>query len=382
MTTPKVPASEATTPEVTTAILKVASRCNLDCTYCYVYNGADDAWRAQPPYMSEVVVSAACEALGRHARRIGRQIDLLFHGGEPLLLGRERFARSAQLARQVLGPDLRGISVQTNGVLLDRPWAELLQDERISVSVSLDGSKEIHDASRIDHGGLGSYNRVLDGVRHLQAVGLEPNVLCVINPACDGLEAYRELLAVGIRHFDFLLPDVTHDSKALQYGHLGPHPVSDYLLPVFDEWLTTDDTSVEIRILQNLLVLVMGGRSLIDSFGNRPLRYVVIETDGAIEGLDILRACGPGLTKTGLSVLRDEIDDLATVDRIAATATTIGFPLPSACHGCREESTCAGGYAPHRFSRRRGFDNPSVWCADLLEMFDHVRARVAQRTTT
>jgi uncharacterized protein len=367
-------------PQISTAILKVASRCNLDCTYCYVYHGADDGWSAQPPYMTDEVFDAAVAALKRHVERTGRTIDLLFHGGEPLLWGRRRFVRAVASAKSILGDSLRGLTVQTNGVLIDQQWAELFRDQGIGVSVSIDGPEAIHDASRVDHRGNGSYRRVLAGVRQLQVAGIEPNVLCVINPESSGLDVYRQLLAIGIKRFDFLLPDVTHDNKILLYGHLGPHPVADYLLPVFEAWLEADDPSVNVRILQNLLVLVMGGRSLIDSFGNRRLSYVVIETDGSIDGLDILKSCGPGLTQTGLSVLRHEIDDLASVDAVSARATTVGFALPEACRPCREVETCAGGYAPHRFSRRRGFDNPSVWCADLLLLLGRSREIVAAQT--
>jgi uncharacterized protein len=53
-----------------------------------------------------------------------------------------------------------------------------------------------------------------------------------------------------------------------------------------------------------------------------------------------------------------------------------GLPLPAGCRACRERDTCAGGHLPNRYSRERGFDNPSVWCADLLALFDHVRLRM------
>ena len=38
--------------------------------------------------------------------------------------------------------------------------------------------------------------------------------------------------------------------------------------------------------------------------------------------------------------------------------------------------TCAGGHPPARYSQAAGFDNPSVWCADLLALFAHVRKRM------
>ena len=34
-------------------VVKVASRCNLDCTYCYEYNLGDDTWKHQPRFMEK-----------------------------------------------------------------------------------------------------------------------------------------------------------------------------------------------------------------------------------------------------------------------------------------------------------------------------------------
>jgi uncharacterized protein len=53
-----------------------------------------------------------------------------------------------------------------------------------------------------------------------------------------------------------------------------------------------------------------------------------------------------------------------------------GPPAPSGCRACPELETCAGGHIPNRYSSARGFDNPSVWCADLLALFRHARMRL------
>ena len=34
---------------------------------------------------------------------------------------------------------------------------------------------------------------------------------------------------------------------------------------------------------------------------------------------------------------------------------------------------CAGGYLPHRFSRARRFDNPSVYCDDLKALIGTIQ---------
>src|SRR5687767_6805405 len=84
-------------------IIKPASRCNLNCSYCYVYNKADSTWRDRPSLMSDATFHAAirrtqqyCDLSGQKHVRVG------FHGGEPCLLGAERFSRWCSKARELL----------------------------------------------------------------------------------------------------------------------------------------------------------------------------------------------------------------------------------------------------------------------------------------
>ena len=41
-------------------------------------------------------------------------------------------------------------------------------------------------------------------------------------------------------------------------------------------------------------------------------------------------------------------------------------------------NACGGGYLPHRFSRKNGFDNPSVYCDDLYAMFENMETVLAE----
>src|SRR5207248_1564342 len=75
-------------------VLKVASRCNLNCAYCYVYNKGDETWRDRPVVMSDDVVEAAIDRIDAWCRGSGQtRVNVTFHGGEPLLAGRRRFDR-------------------------------------------------------------------------------------------------------------------------------------------------------------------------------------------------------------------------------------------------------------------------------------------------
>ena len=47
-------------------VIKVASRCNLNCTYCYMYNMGDLSFKGQPKFMSDATVNALLKKVKQH----------------------------------------------------------------------------------------------------------------------------------------------------------------------------------------------------------------------------------------------------------------------------------------------------------------------------
>src|SRR3954462_331239 len=87
-------------------LLKVHSRCNIACDYCYVYELADQSWQAQPTVMSDQVVERAAERIAGHAATHGLdEVRVILHGGEPLLAGRDFFRKLTRTFDQAMGAD-------------------------------------------------------------------------------------------------------------------------------------------------------------------------------------------------------------------------------------------------------------------------------------
>ncbi|MFF0388231.1 radical SAM protein [Kitasatospora sp. NPDC004615] len=364
-------------PRLGLAILKVAGRCNLDCTYCYEFNLADQTLAEGPRMMSDEVFSATMERLRRHAEMSGqRSVSLSFHGGEPCLVGAARFDRWCTEARASL-PDLRVyISIQTNGTLLNREWIDVLLKHDVDVGISLDGPPDVHDTFRVRRNGSGSYRAVRRGLDLLQKHGVRYGILAVVQLGADPLKIHRHFLEIGCRSISYLMPDMTHDTIGDVHEKYGPTPCADYLIPIFEDWWNNSTLEVRIRNFWEVSRLILGGSSHVDALGNIPLGFVVVNPSGDIEGLDVLKACEEGMVRTGINVLRDDFVDLIEASPLHSQMVFDGAPLPNDCVGCVEMSTCAGGYHPHRYSRDRGFDNRSVWCADLLKIFGHLRRRL------
>lgn len=362
-------------------VLKLASHCNLNCSYCYLYNHEDDSWKSRPAFISDDVYDAALAALAAYCSRPpAGPIEILFHGGEPTLVGAKRFAALVARARSVLGPALASIGLQTNATRIDRQWVDVLVDGGVGVSISLDGPPEIHDLARVNRGGGGSYYAALRGLDLLRAANLDPGVLCVVNPAASGRRIYDHFRSLGLRGFTFLPPDVSHDNKATLLRGLPLTAVGDYLIGVFDAWLDEDDPDVRVEPFADLLKSMMGASGGGDLFGNPAQSYIIIETDGAIETLDALRVCENGITRTELNVRTHGLDEIAGLNPLLDRMLRSGLPLCATCRNCGDVGVCGGGYPPHRFSRARGFDNPSVWCADIKALLDHVRRRTGVST--
>src|SRR4051794_40895255 len=85
---PSAPPTRPTTIPFHLFLWKIASRCNLNCSYCYVYNLGDQRWRDQPHFMSEAVALRTAQRILEHCRAHEQDsFRVIFHGGEPLLGG-------------------------------------------------------------------------------------------------------------------------------------------------------------------------------------------------------------------------------------------------------------------------------------------------------
>ncbi|CAN5263064.1 FxsB family radical SAM/SPASM domain protein [soil metagenome] len=345
------------------AIVKIASRCNLNCSYCYVYNKGDEGWKQQPPLMSRPTVEALIEQVRAHCLRHDLdRFHFVFHGGEPLLASPEFLQSFVDSARRHLPSRTRlDFSLQTNGVLLSAGRSRHLKALGIGVGISMDGTRVSHDRWRVDHQNRGSYDRVLAGLEAARGEGLDPGILTVIDIEAEPGEVYAHLKALRPRIVDFLLPQATWDDPPARPF---PDAYAKWLLAIFHEWSAEPHAPFRIRLFEQIIRSVLGIAGSLDALGRGLNSILVIETDGSIETVDVLRVCENGITRTRRNVASDTLDD-ALGDELPMIYYRSSEQLCAICEACSAKEICAGGYLPHRFSRTNRFDNPSVYCDDL-----------------
>jgi uncharacterized protein len=357
-------------------VLKVHSRCNLACDYCYVYEMADQGWRHQPQVMSVAVLEATLRRIGEHAQAHGLPaVRLILHGGEPLLAGPEYIEELAVRARAALAPVSVHLAVQTNGTLLDDPMLAVLRRHGIQVGVSLDGDSTATNRHRRYRGGNGSYDAVADGLGRLATRyrDIYAGVLCVVDLDNDPVATYQALLAHDPPMISLLLPHGTWTTPPPARPPDDSTPYADWLLRVFAAWTSTPASSrPSARPFDSIVSLLLGGASATEAFGLGPASVLVIQTDGSIAQVDSLSAAFDGAMQTGLHVTRDTLDAALTHPVTVGRQSGVSALSPI-CQDCEIVSVCGGGLYSHRYSEGHGFHNPSVYCPDLLRLITVIR---------
>ena len=171
-------------------ILKVTRLCNLRCAYCNDNEGSPQS-TVTPGFLSNVLEQSLSGPRGA--------LDIVLHGGEPLMMGRKRFLQLLWLAAAYTRPgQLVRIHLQTNGTLIEERWVRLLQLFGIKASVSLDGPAELHDEVRKDVKGRPTSARALGGLRKLQDADLLSGTLMVVG---------EDMLRIGAERVHAFLQD-------------------------------------------------------------------------------------------------------------------------------------------------------------------------------
>lgn len=361
-------------------VIKVHSRCDLACDHCYMYESVDQSWKSRPRVIALETAALIGERVSRHAREHGlNSVKYVLHGGEPLLAGaRHLSAVIEELRRPLDGVAAVDLRIHTNGVLLDREFCDLFASHGVSVGVSLDGDRAANDRHRRYADGRTSHPRVLEALallrqpeyRHLYA-----GILCTVDIMNDPLAVYEALKTEEPPRIDLLLPHATWDNppprpSEPETGLPLPTAYADWLIRIHQRWMH-DGKPFGIRIFDSVSSMLAGGPSQTEAVGLEPSDLLVIETDGSIEQVDSLKVAFEGAPDTGMSVLHNDLD--AASEHPGVVSRRRGLDgLSVQCRACPVVGTCGGGYYPHRYRTGSGFDNPSVYCADLLHLIEYV----------
>ena len=159
----EVPASfTAEPPYVKSLCLHIAHDCNLRCHYCF---GSTGSFGHERGFMTQEVGEKAIDFVIEHSGpRKNCEVD--FFGGEPLM----NFAVVKHIVgyikkREQETGKIFKMTMTTNATLLTEEVIQFLTENKISLVISVDGRKQVHDAMRPYVYGKGSYADVMKNAK-------------------------------------------------------------------------------------------------------------------------------------------------------------------------------------------------------------------------
>jgi uncharacterized protein len=180
------PTSCDVAPLIHTVVLQPTPFCNINCRYCYL---PQREAKTVMPLQTVTTIFEKIFASGWSSP----YLTVIWHAGEPLVLPPAYYqvAFEAIEALRPAGLELRH-SIQTNGMLIDQDWCDLIKKWHVGVGVSIDGPRELHDANRVTRSGKGTFDRTIAGVRLLRRENVPFHVITVLSE--KSMSAPDELL--------------------------------------------------------------------------------------------------------------------------------------------------------------------------------------------
>jgi len=361
------PASSPPSPSstVSTVIVKGTKVCNAGCTYC-----------STPPEDAQKWSQDDFEAIfSKLAPLLTEQCILIWHGGEPMLMGPDFYRRAFDFARKIK-PEIR-FSLQSNLLGYEsRTWRGVFEDVfKGSVSTSYDPDEK----NRLLRGNAGLYAKVFfDRLEAVLADGFHPKVISTFDEESVHLadSMYERALAAKDRHFNLRLNYRYPAGRAGGRGELlAPRSYGDMLVRIYDRWISDVPPFVVTpldEMLKKSITIESHRCPWTRECGGRVLS---VEPDGGVFNCADFADLGDPAHRFG-SIWTD--DAAALMGSPAAKAVRRRrVDLPRECQACRHFERCEGGCVRDAVLYGKGMGGKFHYCESWLMVFDRIAETVA-----
>lgn len=356
-----------------TLIVKPTERCTSNCAYCDVVT-KEKRFEDMTADTLRLVFQRADDYLKAHPESV---LTWIWHGGEPLLIGKPFYIQSLEMLRTVCETTRERIhfDMQSNLMLMDDEWAGLLKamgmDSVGSSYDPLDGARgpgAVRDTA--------AYNRAfLKGRAVAKRNGIGVGIIYVLTkPALERpLDIFHHLVNLTGGGFN-IHPVLLYGSRRPDLA-VTPDEYADFLGKIFPEWWAHRERYGDVEPFTSLV------RNILEKSSSLGCVY-----SGACMREHISIAPNGHLSHCGRSEDWDLLDYGMLQERSLAEAladsqrTTLeernGFLRQGECAECRFWNLCHGGCPLDGWAVEGGLRHRSPWgCAQrkfITEYFEPI----------
>ncbi len=332
--------------DISVLIKPASGMCNMSCDYCFYADEQKNRQKQNYGFMSPGTLKNVIRKTMLNAER---SITFAFQGGEPTLRGIDFLEEVIRLENRY---NRRGIKVQnalqTNGYGVDEKWCAFLHDNHFLTGLSVDGTKECHDAFRHTKDGRGTHAVVCHTAELFDRYGVEYNILTVVNRmvAASAGPIYAFYKKMGWRYLQFIpCLEPLGEEPGKQIFSVTPEQYGTFLVRLYELWYEDYKKGEQpyIRQFENYAAILMGYLpEACDQRGTCSLQYVV-EADGSVYPCDFYAVdeyCIGNFNENTFAEIQKKREDIRFVER--------SEKLSDQCRRCEYYRLCRGGCQRNR----------------------------------
>ncbi len=179
------------TSEIKSLYLIMSTNCNLNCSYCLYSPSQSGSLAKGGKNLTQREIFDALWLFQTKTSQNNRSASdyweqITFYGGEPLLNVKglkfgiemiDRIKREAGIWRDIK------VIIDTNGTLIDDDFIDFAKKNQLSLQLSIDGPRMIHDSARKFKNGKGTFDRVHSVMKKLSKEKVKFLPLITVSPA-------------------------------------------------------------------------------------------------------------------------------------------------------------------------------------------------------
>ena len=336
--------------------------CNLNCTYCF-----EKAKIVPHNYITPNMLKSALDS-------INTTCSIIFHGGEPLLIGKEKFSELLDIVREYFPQKVITVKIQTNGTLLNEEWLSLFYfqyaDLKIEMAISLDGN-EYMNRLRVDYAGNSTFASVRRAYSLLEKWGEQAGMLSVISKgSLPYFKEYIDLVA-SIPNIRFVKINALFN---IEKGELSSDSITpqEYASFIINSGMYYIETSlykkIAIEPLLSILQRINNKKSRYCNYSCRKCyNYLSLYPDGSVGPCDCL-----SINEFYISNIAEVRGD-AIESYIRSAINNRGallLELINECRNCDIFEFCSGGCISQRYYLGSNIMLKKDYCDSKHKLYD------------
>ncbi len=351
-----------------TAIIKPTHYCNLGCKYCYITTNAENGM------MDDETLETSLVKVIEYNAKMNKASHFIWHGGEPLLMGIDFFKRIYELENRYRPKNKITNGIQTNGTLITNQLLEFLsQAQNFHLSLSLDGSEEIHNLTRPYKDGRGSFKDVLQGIRLIQKSSPKGRIGLIVILTQKNIHQLPALYAFfRANGMNFKINPLTRSGRATaNYEELAISPIEygEAMVQLFDRWFYEKEYQISIDPFNTIIGNVVTNVPLGCNFSDSCQRSFI-----SIGPLGDVYPCGrfDGIQEFRLGNINGQTIESMLQSEIHMRLMSRNAESVAECTSCAYSKICNAGCMHNAYAVAGNVMAKDGYCSGYKLMFEHI----------